>query len=392
MNYITLLKSNRVLAQLSLIQLISYFGAWFSNVAIYTLLVKLDASAFVISLTAAFHFLPSVIQAPFVGVLIDRFDSKKVMLILLFIEAISTFMLIFVDSLDMIWLLFLMLYIKMSGSSFYFTCEMSLLPKLLKGEALRLANDIHSMIWSFSYSLGMAISGIVVYHFGIYNAIIFDSFLFLVSIAILINLDIKDEIKTLEVKFFEMLKDGIRYIKSNRDILILMFLHSCVGLTVFDTLVTLLADLRYKEIIAVSLAIGFINASRAISLIIGPLILSKIVNKSNFFYILLAQAVAITLWSFMQDNFYLSLIGSFISGFFTTTIWSFTYTLLQEKIDSKYYGRVISYNDMLFMGVGVLTSLFIGILADLNVALDLITQFLAFGFVLFAIFYKKFVL
>ncbi|RUM61306.1 MAG: MFS transporter, partial [Sulfurimonas sp.] len=71
--YVALLKSEPVLARLSLIQLIAYFGAWFSNVAIYTLLLDMGVSATIVALTAALHFLPGVIQAPFSGVLIDRF-------------------------------------------------------------------------------------------------------------------------------------------------------------------------------------------------------------------------------------------------------------------------------------------------------------------------------
>jgi MFS family permease len=371
------------------VQLISYFGAWFTNVAIYTLLVTFDVSAFTISLVAAVHFLPSVIQSPFIGPLIDKFDSKKLMLILLFIELISTIMLLFVDSIEMLWLLFILLYIKMSASSFYFTCEMSLLPKILKGESLKLANEVHSIIWSLSYSLGMAISGLFVYYFGIYTSITFDALLFLLSIYILVSINIKDDSREIEIKFFAMIVDGIKYLNKNRDILSLMLLHSCVGLTAFDTLITLLADTKYKEVIAVSLAIGFINASRAIALIIGPIILSRFVNRYNFFFILLAQSIVIILWAFLQYNFYLSLIGSFFIGFFTTIIWSFTYTLLQERIDSKYYGRVISYNDMMFMSVGVLTSISIGLLADLKVALEIITILIGIAFFLFALYYKS---
>ena len=71
--YWHLLHEQPVLRRLTLIQLLSYFGAWFTNVAIYTLLLKLDVSPTVIALTAVMHFLPGVIQAPFTGVLIDRF-------------------------------------------------------------------------------------------------------------------------------------------------------------------------------------------------------------------------------------------------------------------------------------------------------------------------------
>ncbi|MBU1927881.1 MFS transporter, partial [bacterium] len=70
-DYIELLQKEPVLKRLSTIQLIAYFGAWFSNVAIYTLLLSMNVSAEVVAFTAMIHFLAGVIQAPFSGVIID---------------------------------------------------------------------------------------------------------------------------------------------------------------------------------------------------------------------------------------------------------------------------------------------------------------------------------
>ena len=75
--YISLLKSHPVLLRLSTIQLISYFGAWFSNVAIYTLLLEMNVSAQVVAFVAMLHFLAGVIQAPISGVIIDSISPKN---------------------------------------------------------------------------------------------------------------------------------------------------------------------------------------------------------------------------------------------------------------------------------------------------------------------------
>ncbi len=388
MEYIKFLKSNPIIFKLSTVQLIGYFASWFSNIAIYTLLVSLNASVFIIAITSALHFLPAVMQAPFSGVIIDKLNPKKLMLILLAIEAISTFFMIFMDTSEFIWLLLSLLYIKMSAASFYFTAEMSLLPQLISGQKLKTANEIHSIIWSLSYSFGMAISGLVVYFFGIKIAFILDMLLFIIAIFILLSTPIKAQIKESKEKFTQMMIAGIKYLKQNPLIIHLIIIHSSIGLTAFDSLVVLLADFKYKEIIAISLSIGLINATRSLALMISPLLISKFVNNKTLFYIILFQGLAIIIWGILQDNFYLSLIGSFLVGFFTTTIWSYTYSLLQEKIDKNYYGRVIAYNDMIFMLVGVLTSLMIGLLADKGVELNHITYLLGFIFILTSFYYK----
>ena len=81
-----------------------------------------------------------------------------------------------------------------------------------------------------------------------------------------------------------MLKDGFNYIISQKKIQHLIFLHAAIGLTSFDALITLLADLQYKEFIAVPLAIGWMNATRAIGLMIGPFIIGRIISKNNLHY------------------------------------------------------------------------------------------------------------
>ena len=99
--------SHPVIARLSLIQLISYFGTWFSQVAIFSLLVELHAGALVISLTAAMAMLPAVVLAPVIGIAVDRIPFKKLMGTLLAIEIVATLGFMLIDSLSLVWLLLL---------------------------------------------------------------------------------------------------------------------------------------------------------------------------------------------------------------------------------------------------------------------------------------------
>ena len=97
-DYIALLQSNSTLRRLSLIQLLCYFGAWFSHMGIYTLLINLQAPIWALSFAAAFTFLPSMILAPLSGAIIDRIDTKKFMLLLTLIEIVTVFFLLFIEN------------------------------------------------------------------------------------------------------------------------------------------------------------------------------------------------------------------------------------------------------------------------------------------------------
>jgi len=386
-DYIQLLKSEHILRRLSTIQLIAYFGAWFSNVAIYTLLLDMNVSAEVVAFTAMLHFLAGVVQAPFSGSIIDSVNPKKLMLTLLSVEIIATFFLIFINSPSDLWLLYILILAKMAAASFYFTTEMSLLPKILHGSKLQKANELHSIIWSFSYTIGMALSGFVVYTLGVKIAFLLDASMFVLCLILLYRVDIKIEVIKTGENMLQMMSDTFRYLKKTPQALHLMLIHAFVGLTAFDALVALMVDQYYASVIATSLALGLLHTSRALGLVIGPILISNWLNNKRLIYIFIAQGLAVWLWAFLMKDFYLSLAASVVVGLFTTTLWSYTYTLLQKNIEEKYYGRIVAYNDMLFLSSAAFTSFMVGFLASGGYSLEFITVVIGSGFILGAIYF-----
>ena len=379
-----------VIARLSLIQFISYFGTWFSQVAIFSMIVAYGADEITIALTAAMAMLPAVILAPFIGIIIDRIEFKKLMLILLLIEISMTLGFIFINSLEYIWILMILIFLRSSAASMLFSAEMALFPKIVQGEMLKNTNEIHSIIWSLCYVLGMAVGGIATHFMGFDTAFLIDAMLYSIAVLLLLGLKLSLEKVLHTDSNWQMFKDGFSYLVANKKILHLILLHAAIGLTSFDALVTLLADFRYKEFIAVPLAIGWMNATRALGLMIGPFFISKIISKENLQYVFILQGLAIMLWSLLEYNFYLALIALFITGFFITTLWSYTYLLIQEETDTQYMGRVISYNDMFFMLSNVATAMFIGYAAKWGLSLEGITFILGMGFIVVAGYYLWF--
>ena len=275
----------------------------------------------------------------------------------------------------------------MAATSFYFTTEMSLLPKILRGQDLQKANELRSVIWSFSYTLGMALSGFVVYYFGVKSAFILDAMMFVVAFSMLYSLKIEVEVIKNDENFFEMMTDTFSYLKRNPLAIHLMLIHAFVGLTAFDALVALMVDKYYAGVIATSLALGMLHTSRAIGLVIGPMVFAKFANNKGIVYMFIGQSLAVLLWSFLMYDFYLSLLASVTVGLFTTILWSYTYTILQKNIEEKYYGRIVAYNDMLFLGSAAFTSFMIGYLATHEFSLEQIAMFISAGFMIGAFYF-----
>ncbi len=389
MTYLETLK-HPVVARLTLIQFISYFGTWFSQVAIASMMVEYGASEMAIAYIFMMVMLPSILLAPISGYIIDRIEFKRLMGILLIIEIAMTLLFMTINSLDAIGWLMLFLFIRSTASSMLFSAEMALFPKFLEGDMLKNTNEIHSIVWSVCFAMGMALGGVVTHYFGYDATFMVDVILYVIASFMLVGLQLSMEPVKHTQTALEMMREGFVYLKNHTKLLHLIVLHSSIGFTSFEALMTLLADVHYKYVVAVPLAIGWINATRAIGLSVGPLIFSRFIHASNLHFFFALQGLSIILWAFIQHNYTFALMGIFVVGLLSTSLWSFTYYLLQNEIETKYLGRVIAYNDMIFMITNILVTLFVGYSAKMGMGLNHITMVMGFGFIVTAIYYKWF--
>ncbi|CAA6824747.1 MAG: FIG00732228: membrane protein [uncultured Sulfurovum sp.] len=379
-----------VVARLTLIQFISYFGTWFSQVAIASMMLEYGASELAIAYIFMMLMLPAIVLAPISGWIIDKVSFKKLMSILLIIEIIMTLLFMTINSLEDINALMLFVFIRSAASSILFAAEMALFPKILQGEMLKKTNELHSIVWSVCFAAGMALGGLVTYYFGYDTTFLIDVILYSIAFILLLGLQLSLEpIKHTE-SALKMMKSGFIYLKNHKKLIHLILLHASIGFTSFETLITLLADLHYKYIVAIPLAIGWINATRALAMTIGPLLFSKYINDKNLHYIFTLQGLAIISWSFVQHHYMFSIMGIFIVGLLSTSLWSYTYYMLQKEIEVKYLGRVIAYNDMIFMLFNISITLFVGYAAKMGMELKYISIIMGCGFISTAIYYKWF--
>ncbi len=385
--YLKTLK-NPLFFKLSIVQLLVYFGSFFTSVAIYTMVLNFKATPVQNALIVASFSIPGLFGV-INGSLVDKFNLQTFMRVCLVFEMFFTMLFLTISDISQIYLLMIFIILRMSMAFLFFTSQMSLFPQIAKDEEeLKTLNELHSIIWSSTYAIGMSLGGVVVNYFGVYNTIKLDIALF--AIAIIIFFSIKFNLKQKKKqKLSHLIIGGFRYLKKNPLLLKLMLLHSSVALTSFDTIINLLTDINYKNIIAIPLAIGFLNGTRAFALMIGPLFVSKYVNKLNLHIFLSLQGFIIIIWGFLEKDFYLSLAWMLALGFLTTTLWSYTYTMLQTKTKKEYLGRVVAYNDTIFMSVGIAVSYFSGYFYQIGFSLRSIIITLGVLFILFGYYYYK---
>ncbi|KAA6226040.1 MULTISPECIES: MFS transporter [unclassified Campylobacter] len=389
MNYINFLKRNKNIRILTFIQFIVYFGAWFSQTGVFTLLITLNAPTWAISTSAFLAFVPGILLAPINGIIVEKNKPKNLLIITAIIEFFSIIFLVFITNLTMLYMLFILIFVRLCVAEIYFQTQMSLVAKILNKDDLKLANEIYSIIWGLSYTTGMASAGIFIYFLNIQLAFIFDGILIAFGVCLLLFLRIPTFKKRLNHKSLKMIKQGIAYIFKHKIILHLIILHAIIGITTYETLITLLAKHNYKDELSSSLIIGFLNSVRAISLVFGSFILSKIINTKRLNLFFIGQGFGLILWAFLQENFYLSCIGIMMAGFFTSSLWSYTLMLIQHYTNKEFHGRVIAYTNMLYLSVSVLVSIMTGFLFECNLGLNFITAIFGSIFII-ASFYWTF--
>lgn len=371
---------NPLILRLTLVQLFAYFGAWFSNVAIYTMILQFGVDPITNAIVVSMYALPALL-APLSGAIVDKFQFKRFMIMMLVIELIMTLFYLTIVDISQVTLLMFFIFARMTAASLFFQAEMSLLPQVVAEDELKTANELHSIIWSVTFALGMAMGGIAVDKLGIQNTIMIDGVLFLIAIMIFSTIKFEVHKETTE-SIGTLIKEGFFYLKGHKPLLHLIMIHAAVALTSFDALVNLLTDMEYKHIIAIPLAIGWLNAMRAVGLMFGPFLIGKMVNHLNLHKVFVAQGIMILIWATIEHSFYLSLGMMFFIGFFTTTLWSYTYTLIQTHTEAKYLGRVVAYNDMIFMMVAIVVTMFIGVAFKLGLSLPMITAMIGVGFII----------
>lgn len=386
--YIGFYRTYPDMLRLHTFEFVVYFAAWFSEVAIYTLLLKLNSPATVIAIITAFNFIPALLISPISGVIIDFINAKKLLFALALVQVGATLFMMLVDSYALVWLLGLLLFIKMAAASMHFQTDMTITAKIVDSDNLHIANELQAMIWSFCYSAGMAASGFFTAYYGIDAAFLMDAVIIFAAVPLLFFITFPASAPKSESVLF-MFKAGIGYVLQNKNILYIMLLHGSVGFIIIDTLLTLLADVYYKEVLSVSVAIGLMNASKALGLMMGAPLLGRFVSEKNLHFFFIAIGVLFGVWGlFFIGNFYATLVLLLLIGLIAALLWAYTYTMLQRATDREYLGRVLAFNDMGFMIFGVATTLGIGYLYDFGVGLGAIAALIGAFFIMNAVGYK----
>ncbi len=180
-DFTRLLARNRNYRLTWLGQIVSEVGDHFNNVAVLSLAIQETHSGTVIAALMLSRAIPAVLAGPLAGILLDRFDRRRIMIASDLIRGVIALGFILAIGYQQNWLLYLLSASLMLASPFFTSGRSAILPAIATEQELHTANSLTQTTGWVSLAVGAFFGGTAVAKFGYPLAFIFNSLSFFFS-------------------------------------------------------------------------------------------------------------------------------------------------------------------------------------------------------------------
>lgn len=350
---------------------------------------KATGSNAMVGYVGALETMPYLLLSPYAGVLADRIDRKRIMLSS---DLVSGLVLaLFAAYLCLVpnpatWMLLVVPAMLSTVRVFFMPAKSAAIPNLVPKEALQTANAVSMTTQSMVPMLGLAISASVLGllysqapFWAFFGVVAINAISFFVSALFIAKLPalVPDRTDAHETHPLQDFKDGLAYVKSRREVSVLIALLVPFRLAVAPFFVTYVAanELWFGNHPATLswFEFAFFAGMVLFSPIVGKMRITRptisfMVGLAGIGLLVGCMAVARSIWGFVVLN---GLCGLFVP---LADIPVNTY--LQASIPDAYRGRVNSVVSMIATGVMPIGAALGGILID---KLGLVGTFLLMG-------------
>lgn len=346
---------------------LSNIGTWAQRVAQDWLVLELtDYDPAMLGLVTAVQFLPSMLLSLYGGLLADRFSKRKLLLLTNLGAGISSLVLglLVLSGSVALWHVFVLALLVGIFSAVDSPIRISFTSELVGKDDLANAVSLNSANFNAGRLIGPALSGFLIAAYGTGPSFIINTASYLVMIVTLLAIRDKDLHITVQPKRGNKLIEGFRYVKSRRDLLLVMvvvFFTTTFGLN-FQMFIALMAT---KEFGMGPSEFGTLGSVLAVGSLSGALLAARlekhrtirnILRGAFIFGILIAiSGLLPNVWIYGAA---LPLLGATV---LLTLISANTY--VQSNTDSALRGRVMGIYLMIFMGGTPLGSPLVGFVA-----------------------------
>ncbi len=353
-SYIPFLRQNSNFTRVWVAQIISLFGDWFNIIALSALVAQYtNKSGLAVSSLLLARVLPPFLVSPFAGVLVDRFDRKRLLIISDVLRTVIGISLLFATSADRLWIIYVATIFQFVFSAIFEPARSALLPALLPKDQLLRANTLSNVTWSVMLAIGAMIGGIITAAFGTTTALIVDAASFGVSALILLTVHVQQKVEpTPDSKLTKAahktgFKDGLAYVRSHPQIGILLLVKFGLSVGNVDTMMIAYGTALFVMGENGTGSLGILYAAFGLGALLGPSILNRYNNGRVFTMrrLMIIGFIWVTLgWILLglAPSLWLAALALVVRAMGGSATWTYSSTAIQMSTDSSYMGRMFS--------------------------------------------------
>jgi MFS family permease len=354
--FLELLCRNRNYRNMWMGQVVSEIGDNFNNIAVFALAMSLTHSGLVIMGIMLSRAIPAITIGPLAGVLLDRFDRKKIMIASDLTRAFVALGFILAYREQQVWLLYTFSALLMVASPFFTAGRSAILPTIADEKEIHTANSLTQTTQWTNLTIGTFL-GATVIGIGYEWAFIFNAISFLLSAWAILKLrppkgkqfraEHRDLTEAEVIRPWHEYREGLRYMRSVPLVFAIAMLAVgwATGGGAAQILFTLFGEIVFNRGAA---GIGTIWGCAGLGLLFGGAIAHWLGKRISFeqykvviFIDYIVHGGTYILFSRMQQ-FQLALIFIFISRAAIAVNSVLNYSYILKTVADQYRGRVFS--------------------------------------------------
>ena len=351
-------------------QLFSLLGSLVIFFAIFVWITDITGSAVMLSLANFFYMIPMLIVIPIAGVLTDRYDRKKIILIVDSMQAFLTVILtiFFISGFTNIWLVFIFIGLRSIFQGFHMPAVSAIIPVMVPKDKLGKINGINYLFTGFIQLVGPVVGATLLFFFAIEYILWVDVITFLIALVPLLLIEIPNVHINSEngekSSFTKEMKEGFIILKAFPGLITILILAMLLNFLI-QPLTVLMP--YYIKIVhgGNNFVLAILEMILQGGMIIGALIPSfkkQWKNKVRSMFIgIIVVNIGYMLYAITPLGFYYTMgAGAFIIGFVLPIVNTILLTVVQTKIPPDKMGRVSSILNTLSMVISPIGAIISG--------------------------------
>ena len=351
-------------------QSVSLVGTWITRIATSWLVYRLTGSALLLGIVGFCGQIPTLVLAPFAGVLVDRWNRHRILVVTQALSLLQSAALAVLTLAGVITVTHILVLQVVQGiiNAFDTPARQSFVVEMVEDRAdLPNAIALNSSMVNASRILGPSIGGIIIAAVGEGWCFAIDAVSYVAVIGSLLAMRlVQRERRHTTARLRDDLATGFRYVTSFvpvRSALLLLSLVSVMGMPYTVLMPAISANVLHGG----PHTLGFLMTASGAGALGGALYLA---SRRSVLGLGRAMAVAATTFGIglaafsFSRSLWLSLLLLPIVGAGMMITMAATNTIIQTIVEEDLRGRVMAFYTMAFLGTAPIGSLIAGVAAD----------------------------